>query len=162
MKKLQIGFDLHMWPEQMFPYVFYMLETTLTDYQRNSEFKTPYFDYLKNTDNDRNVLLFDAFNETQRRVVVTCFENVAKIAFCKAMMKITYILAQAKVIRHMMSEEELKLAYDAKILLSFKDAFFLARSDFAKTKALIEKELAEGKTVRTAHPARGAPAQDQG
>ena len=150
-----------MWPKQLFPYVFYMLDLVTTDYQRSSEYKTPYFEYMRNTDNDKNILLFNAFNEAQKRVVVSCFENTAKIAFYKAMTKITYILAQVKVIKPMMTEEELRLAYDAKILFSFKDTFFISRSDFDRTKAQIEKELLEGKSVWKAHTALRALAENQ-
>ncbi len=160
-KKLQISFDLDMWPKQLYPFVFYMLDAISTEYQKNSEFKTPYFDYLKDTENDKNMLLFTAFNDVRKRVVVRCFENVAKIAFCKAMTKITYILAQVKVIKPMMTEEELRLAYDAKILYSMKDIFFVPRLDFNRAKAVIEKDLVEGKSVRTADTARRAAAEGQ-
>lgn len=151
-KKLEIGFELDLWPTQMAPYVLFWMHS-MTNHMNGNRiaFLHPFTpsgqvgDVLV-----YNKLYYSPDNPRTRGFIYASYFEFGRLALMKANLVILWLLDRAGAIKKFMNDRELELAYDAKVYLPFSDFFFVKKQRFHEAKEEIDKQINDlGKTVKT-------------
>lgn len=146
-KKFEIGFEGQLWPHQLMPYTFHWMMTILVQYCNNRE---AYIGKFSDTTDEvvlMNQLIYKTFDDRKKRQVSNSLLIEAKVAFLRAMCQMMALLDKEGLIKRFMTEKELMLGYDAKILTPYKDYFFLRRPTFAECTKSIQDQISAAPTV---------------
>lgn len=147
-RKLEIGFELDLWPQQMMPHVLYWMHSITTHMNGNRvAFLSP-FSPSDQTGNilTYNQLLYSQMKERARGFVFNAYFDYGRLTLMKANLVMLALLDKAGALRKFMTDRELELSYDAKIYLPFSEYFFIKRPRFNEAQgeiATLVKTLGE-------------------
>lgn len=152
-KKLEIGFELDLWPNQLVSYVLFWMHS-LTNHMNSNRvaYMAPFIPHDQKGDVlVLNKLYYSQKNERTRGLVFTSYVDYGRLALIKANLVILWMLDQAGALKRFMNERELELAYDAKVYLPFSEFFFIKRQRYHDAKKEMQQQIeALGASVSSA------------
>jgi hypothetical protein len=150
-KKLEIGFEIDLWPTQIVPYVLFWMHNITSHMNGNRvAFLSPFTP--NNHKGDAllyNKMFYSQKNERTKSFILESYVDFGRMALIKANLVMLWLLCQEGATKKFMTERELRLAYDAKIYQPFADFFFFKRPTFADASEDISQQIKSmGETVQ--------------
>lgn len=142
-KKLEIGFELDLWPTQLVPFVLFWMHS-MTNHMNGNRvaFLHPFSPYERKVELlALNKFYYDEKTARGRGFIYASYFDFGRLALMKANLVIVWLLEQAGAVKRFMNERELELAYDAKIYLPFADFFFIKRQRFYEAQKEINDQI---------------------
>lgn len=148
-KKMEIGFEMDQWPDQLIPHVLFWWSVFIKDTNSTIYMQLFPFEY-KDLSPDKvmiNKLLLNSFDANKHKVLFKLYESHGLIMLLKAMGSVYHFLLAQGIVRSFLPEKELGFAYNAKLAGGFKEAFFLKKYTFEECNDEISQfYIHEGKT----------------
>lgn len=144
-KKLEIGFELDMWPPQLTPHVYFWMHFYYTQWQKNRQPTYRNFDF-RSVDEDSmaiNKMLLDSCDEGTRKRILQGYHMAAKIVYLKSLYTLFHLLYKEELLKKMMTDVELGFAYDARLTLN-QDVFFMRGYSYQECITELEEALKDG------------------
>jgi hypothetical protein len=141
-KKLEIAFELDLWPAQLTPHVYYYMHMYYTMWSKNRQPTYKGYNFVT-TDEDSliiNKMLLDQCTDGARKRILQGYYMIAKIAYLKGLYTVFHFLYQNNLLKKTMKEIELGYAYDAKLTLN-QDVFFVSGLTYEECKSKLDEEL---------------------
>ena len=149
-KKLEIGFEIDIWPHQMVPYVLFWMHNITSHMNGN---RVAFLAPFNPNDHKGDALVYNKMfyaqkSERTKGSILTSYIDFGRLALMKANLIMLWILNKEGAMKRFMTDRELELAYDAKIYLPFSDFFFIRRPVFKDaTKEIDDQMSTMGATV---------------
>ena len=142
-KKLEIGFEIDIWPAQLVPYILFWMHNITSHMNGN---RVAYLSPFTPMDHKGDALTYNKViygqkNDRSRHSIVMSYIDYGRLALMKANLVILRLLDKAGAMKQFMTDKEIELTYDAKIYNPFSDFFFFKRQRYNEAKEEIEEQL---------------------
>lgn len=143
-KKLEIGFELDLWPTQLTQHVYFWMHILYSQWDKNRTATYKGFSFTA-TDEDSmiiNKMLLDQCDASTKKRILQGYHMGAKITYLRSLSTVFHWLFQNNLLKKMMTDVEVHYAYDARLTLN-QDVFFLKSYTFQECQQEMEEPLKE-------------------